>query len=145
MNESTDFQPTTRNPQDEVGGGLQPNASNLQPNGSDSSLSQQALPQSDSLKVQDTATGSQQSTASNSSKVLTGGTSLGLFTVAVVLVVLILLAVAKTAKPAKPAESKAPVTSNKERKGKLLQDKVIASSASKSKKNSKTKKSKKRR
>lgn len=144
MNNASDFQPPTRNPQNDVGGSLQNNDSTLQPNGSDSSVNQQALPQTNNLKVQtQTAQPSGNKTADN---LLKNTTSIGVFVVAVVIVVMILLAVAKTAKPPKTdSAAVAPKKSGKDRKGNVLKDKVVASSASKSKKTKKKNKSKKRR
>lgn len=59
---ATDFQPTTRNPQNNVGGGLQPVGNNLQPigttNGSNvfnqPGVNPQAFPKTNSLQVIDT-------------------------------------------------------------------------------------------
>lgn len=145
MNNSEDFQPETGNPQNEVGGSLQPNVSDLQPNSNDSSLNPQALPQTDSLKVQ---TNSTTQTSKNAEiAAVSNGTPTGIFLVVIVIFVLILLAVTKSAKPAskklaEPAESKP------ERKATVLKDKVLASemtAKSKIKKKAKKKKSKKRR
>lgn len=50
-NTSTDYQPTTRNPQADVKTGLQPNNANLQPTNAQSGISQQALPSTANLQV----------------------------------------------------------------------------------------------
>ncbi len=151
--DSNDSQPTTRNPQQDVGGGLQPISPDLQPlkneNGSD--LNPNALPKTDNLRVSDkNQTGTIQVTSSPGNAIPPGGgTSLWVFSAVSLILALILLAMAKVARPV--GESANSMDSKKNTtKGAVQKDKVLASKSEtvksiakkKSKKSAKKKKKK---
>ena len=111
---ATDFQPTTRNPQGNVGGGLQPNSTTLQPTTSsgDSNVfnlpgvNAQAFPQTTSLRV--LSTGSQIQPGTNprntTDPVSQGWGMLTIFFVAIAVVAIILFVMVKVAKPVHKTE-----------------------------------------
>ena len=105
MNESsaisskaTDFQPTTQNPQNNVAGGLQPNSANLQPV---VNINQQAFPQTTTLHVLNSQTGTLAAVTTTDQPPKTN--SLGIIWLFVIVVVALiggLILIAKAAKPA---------------------------------------------
>jgi hypothetical protein len=68
-NESSDFQPATQDPQDDVGGGLQPVSGGLQPVTGESG-SHQALPSVQSLKVENSGKRLEQSASTQNNPVV---------------------------------------------------------------------------
>ena len=130
---ATDFQPTTRNPQGNVGGSLQPNSNSLQPlttAGESNVFNQpgvnpQAFPKTNSLRVLSTGTKSQTSAAQpdyNPSSI--GWGTLTLFFIAILATIVGIFFLVKTAKPAeskteeKPEELPVLVTKPKKTKTK---------------------------
>ncbi len=113
---STDFQPTTGNPQSNVNGSLQPNSANLQPATTSSGINvfnqpgvnSQAFPQTDSLKVLSTGSRSNNSNLTVARNDTPGNGFLTIFIVSVVVTVIVILAVAKIAKPIRGAETIVP-------------------------------------
>ncbi len=110
---STDIQPPTRNPQGNVGGGLQPNSAFLQPITSSSSsnafnqpgVNPQAFPKTSSLQVESTGTTLQASwQKSDSTSNSRGISAMTLFFVAIAVVLAVLILILKFAKPADKLE-----------------------------------------
>ena len=94
---ATDFQPTTRNPQGNVAGGLQPKSAALQPL---SGLNQQALPQTTSLRVLNSQGSTPVPAASSETTPQTNGLGImWVFLIGVILIIGVLLLLAKAAKP----------------------------------------------
>ena len=135
---STDFQPVTGNPQENVSGSLQPNSANLQPitttNGSNvfnqPGINSQAFPKTDSLQVLSTGTKSSKPNNTLSANAPKDSGFLTIFVVAVVVTVIVILAFAKMAKPIQ--DSKETVT----------EESIPTTNQPKSKKNLKNKKKK---
>lgn len=113
---ATDFQPTTRNPQGNVGGGLQPNSANLQPisppNGSNifnqPGVNPQAFPQTDSLKVLSSSTGTPASNPPENNTYSPGSSSYLLPIIIGIITLGILLFIVLTARPAGKTNEKKP-------------------------------------
>lgn len=114
--QAVDFQPTTQNPQGNVGGGLQPNSANLQPisptNGSNvfnqPGINPQAFPQTTNLRVagsQATRSIANTSTPDQASNSPSWGTFSVFFVVAAILIIG-LLVIVKFAKPAPSDQDK---------------------------------------
>src|SRR5688572_27400432 len=109
--DSNNTQSTTRNPQGNVSGGLQPDSPELQPleNENGSNLNPNQLPKTDNLQVteQNGATGTIQVQASPGGiGPFSSGTSLWVFSGASLILALILMAMAKVAsKPGKSGKS----------------------------------------
>lgn len=105
MNNSSDFQPKTRNPQSEVGGGLQPKSAPLQPvtgTGQSSDINPNALPITKSLKVTTANNGSStQLTPSDNLQVTSAISSGWFFGVVTVLTIIIFWVFGKIFSPAK--------------------------------------------
>lgn len=152
--EANNYQPPTRNPQQEVSGGLQPDSPNLQPleNENGSQFNPNALPKTDNLQVKDNNTSSgtiQVGQSSNSVLPPANGTSLWVFSVVSLILAIILLAMAKIAKPADQVMS-APGDKKDIKQSTVEKDKIIASKSDpvkpkpkkKNKKNTKKKKKK---
>lgn len=143
MNNATDFQPETRNPQNNVSGNLQPNGANLQPvSGTDQSsdLNPNQLPKTDSLKVQNNSSSTGTALPKAISKNNAHSTSTGLFLVSLVLLIGAIIIIAKTQKPA--AKSETAETKSKTKESNVLKDREIRSN--KAKQTNKKKKRKKR-
>lgn len=129
MNNSTDFQPTTRNPQSEVGGGLQPKSAPLQPltsSGQAGELNPNQLPKTNSLKVTTATNGSSAQLAPTANLQVTNAVSSGWFFAAVtILTVFIFWFLGKVfnspksiaaIETAKPVVAEKPVTASKPKK-----------------------------
>ncbi len=157
--DSNNTQSTTRNPQENVSGGLQPNSPELQPleNENSSNLNPNQLPKTDNLKVaeQNGAAGTIQVESSPGGVgPFSSGTSLWVFSGASLILALILLAMVRVAsKPGKTAKTSFNDNQQDSAKSAVNKDKVIAAKSviskskktkvkSKAKKNTKKKKKK---
>lgn len=104
---STDFQPPTGNPQQNVNGNLQPNSANLQPlstpNGSNvfnqPGVNPQAFPKTDSLQVLNLGPKSANLSQPSKANQTPANGFLAIFLTAVAVVVIVILVIAKMAKP----------------------------------------------
>lgn len=143
---ATDFQPMTRNPQGNVGGGLQPNSATLQPvtssSGSNSfnqpGVNPQAFPQTGSLRVVSTGTAVQASGAdADIASDSQGFNALTLFFLAIAVVIVVIVILIKVAKPAQKAEQEP-------EKKPTITENPIAKAAKPKKKSKKKKKSTKK-
>jgi hypothetical protein len=116
--QTADFQPVTSNPQSNVGGGLQPNNANLQPTTAANNtnafnqpgINPQAFPQTNSLQVLGTHTGTLTPAVTQNAPPPPGPHVLAWFLIVALAAIAGLLLLAKTAKPAKgqQVESKDP-------------------------------------
>ncbi len=96
---ATDFQPTTRNPQGNVGGGLQPTTSDQSNVFNQPGINPQAFPKTNSLRVISNGTQVQATPASQPDTTPPSWGALTLFFIAIVAVVVVLVVIIKAAKP----------------------------------------------
>ncbi len=143
MNNSEDFQPPTGNPQNDVGGGLQPNSTLPQPvenNNQPGQPNPQALPKTDNLKVITSTNGTQPA------PVAPAKSQVGAWVwLPAIIGVIIAVVIFKRDKKA-PAAKKKPTSAKTEAKttSNVLRDKVIGSAKPKAKKSKKRSKHKRR-